>query len=59
MLNTKSRQITKIRKLSYHKGAGSYILVIPIEFVKIANLEESYVKISLENGKLLLEKLEV
>jgi len=30
MSETKPKQKTKVGKLTYHEGAGSYLLVIPI-----------------------------
>ena len=61
MLVTKTgRKKTKIRKLTFHRGTGSYLLVIPIEFVRDTKLQESYIKVKLlENGKLLLEKMDI
>jgi len=59
MIKTKSNENTKVGKLTYNEKAGSYITVIPKEFVEKGKLE-GYIKISiLENGKISLEKLEL
>ena len=61
MLRTKSKgkeeKNTTLRKLQYHKGTGAYLLVMPIDFVRKANLEESYFKMTLiDKDKNLLNK---
>lgn len=60
MSNQKQINQTEIRKVQAIHGSSTFILVLPKDFISILNLSKGdYVKCSISNNRLLIEKAEV
>jgi antitoxin component of MazEF toxin-antitoxin module len=58
--NQKPNNQTEIRKVQAIHGNSTFILVLPKDFVSALNISKGdYVKCSISNNRLLIEKAEV
>ena len=59
-INQKQINQTEIRKVQVIHGNSTFILVLPKDFVSVLNIsKDDYVKCSISNNHLLIEKADV